>query len=84
MPSTSRARVAAVALVSTVLLIPLSAEAAAKSKSSHPRARATTISRALQSSGVGSYLSGVGAGVAPLSRGVVNDNTAGWGNVGAF
>jgi hypothetical protein len=68
------------------LLIPLSAEAAAKSKSSHPRARATTISRALQSSGVGSYLSGtgMGAGVAPLSRGVVNDNTAGWGNVGAF
>ena len=87
MPSTSRTRFAAVALVSIVSLIALSAEAAAKSrKISHSTPRAAARSGAVQNSNAGSYSYGLvmGGSLHPISRGVVGDNTAGWGNVGAF
>jgi murein endopeptidase len=86
MPSTSRTRFAAVALVSIVSLIALSAEAAAKSrKISQSKPTAAAMSDALRNSNAGSYSSGLvmGGSLHPISRGV-SDSTAGWGNVGAF
>jgi len=85
MPSTSRTRFAAVALVSIVSLIALSAEAAAKSrKISHSTPAAAAMSGVLQNSNAGSFTSGLvmGGSLHPIGTGV--DNTAGWGCVGAF
>ena len=86
MPSSSRTRFTAVALVSIVSLIALSAEAAAKSrKLSHSMPTAAAMSGAVRNSNAGSYSSGLvmGGSLHPISRGV-SDSTAGWGNVGAF
>jgi hypothetical protein len=85
MPSTSRTRIVAVAFVSIVALIALSAEAAAKSrKKSQSTATAAATSGAVRNSNAGTYTSGLvmGGSLHPPPR--VNDNTAGWGNVGAF
>ena len=100
MPSIKRRRVAAVAVVSLLASLSLSMEAAAKSKPTHSRSRAAPVSRPPQSFGVGGYQSSTSMGAGsyyyppggdrniysrPISgRGVVHDNTAGWGNVGAF
>jgi len=88
-----RRRVAALAVLSTLALVALTAEATAKSKHVPSKSRAAPVSRALQGAGTGAYVSGaggypsgagMGAYIPPPRRGVVNDNTAGWGNVGAF
>ena len=89
-----RRRDAAVAVLSALALIALGAEAAAKSKHVPTSSRAASVSRAVQGAGAGSYVAGAGgyasgagmggAYIPPPRRGVVNDNTAGWGNVGAF
>ena len=86
-----RRRVAAVAVLSALALIALTAEAAAKSKHVPSKPRAAAASRPVQGAGAGGYVAGaggygagMGAYIPPPRRGVVNDNTAGWGNVGAF
>ena len=94
MPDINHRRVAAVAVLSTLALIAFAAEAGAKSKQAPSKSRAASVSRTLPGSGgyvagAGGYNSsaGMGAYIPPPRRsggGVVNDNTAGWGNVGAF
>jgi len=88
MPSTSSARFAAVALVSIVSLIALSSEAAAAKsrKISHSTPTAAAMSGVAQNSNPGTYSYGLvtGGSIHQTGRGVVLDNTAGWGNVGAF
>ena len=94
MPSFKRRRVAAVAVVSLLAsmlaLTALSTDAFAKSSHSRSRAAAAAAaSAAPQGAGAGSYYYPPGGDrniySRPISgRGVVHDNTAGWGNVGAF
>jgi hypothetical protein len=86
MPSITHRRVAAVAIVSTLALITLSADAFAKSSRSRATAAAATV--AVQGSGASSYSHPSGRAIPPYptgltSRGNVIDNTAGWGDVGA-
>ncbi len=84
MPSITHCRVAAVAVVSTLALIALSADAFAKSR--HPRPRAAPAASVLQGTGATTYPQyGGGTNIysRPVSRGNVIDNTAGWGDVGA-
>jgi hypothetical protein len=88
MPSISHRRVAAVAIVSTLALIALSADAVAKSSRSKSRAAAAGVVQPGSSPGAGSYYYPQGSNIPPYtyrpaSRGNVIDNTAGWGDVGA-
>jgi hypothetical protein len=92
MPSTPHRRLGAVAIASMLALTALSTDAFAKS--SHSRSRAATAaaaraaSAAPQGAGAGSYyyppVGDRNIYSRPISRGNVIDNTAGWGNVGAF
>ena len=85
MPSVTHRRVAAVALVSIVSLVALSADAKSR-KMSHPTPTAAAMSGVVQNSNPGTFSYGLvtGGSIHQTSRGVVLDNTAGWGNVGAF
>jgi hypothetical protein len=88
MPSISHRRVAAVAIVSTLALVALSADAVAKSSRSKSRAAAASVVQPGSSPGAGSYYYPQGSNIPPYtyrpaSRGNVIDNTAGWGDVGA-
>jgi hypothetical protein len=86
MPSIKHHRIAAVALVTTLALVSFAMEAAAKSKPTHARSLGSGVVGGYVPA-PGTYPSNMGARIPPPPRsngGVVNDNTAGWGNVGAF
>ncbi len=84
MPSTVSRRFApiSIAIASMLSLTAFSADASAKS--SRTKSPAATVSRTLQSSAVGSYLSGTGMGASILPGNTGTDNNAGWGCAGAF
>jgi hypothetical protein len=84
MPSTASRRFApiSIAIASMLSLTAFSADASAKS--SHAKSPATTVSRAMQSSAVASYLSGTGMGASILPGSTGTDSTAGWGCAGSF
>jgi hypothetical protein len=89
MSSVSRRRLAAVAIMSMVSLLAVSADASAKS--SRAKSRSAAMGQAMQAAGATGMMSGaagyMSGGSQPTytyrPQGGALDNTAGWGNVGA-